>query len=73
MDELLKMEHRPWPEFGRDGKGMTLTRLAGQLKPFGIQPQTQRVAATHPLQIGSTAPAKVYSVAELRAIFRRYS
>lgn len=71
--ELLQMEHRPWAEFGRDGKGMSVTRLADQLKGFGVGPELARVPAQHhALQRSATEPARVYSVPKLRAVFRQY-
>ena len=37
VEELNRMEDRPWPEIGR-GKGMTTTRLAKMLKELSIKP-----------------------------------
>lgn len=41
VEELNKMEERPWPEMNR-GAPMTATQLARLLKPFGIEPTTLR-------------------------------
>ncbi len=74
VQALMEREDRPWPEFGRDGRGMTPTRLAAQLEPFGIKPKSLRLPATpHPLQTAKTVVVRGYDVAALRAIFRRYT
>jgi hypothetical protein len=74
VSALMGMEDRPWPEYGRDGKGITPQRLATMLKPFGIAPTTQRVPVIGPAGRTETRtePAKVYSVSALRRIFRQY-
>ncbi|MDB5380904.1 MAG: hypothetical protein JWO26_536 [Rhodospirillales bacterium] len=61
---LLQMEHRPWPEFGKDGRGITPQRLASLLKPFKVEPETQRV--------GNLGAQRVYSIQQLQAVFRQY-
>jgi len=72
--ELLKLEHRPWPEYGKDGKGMTTARLAGMLRPFGIQPSDQRMPVINPHKLATTATevVRTYPVPALRAAFRQY-
>ena len=52
--ELLKMEHRPWPEFGRDSRGLTAPRLANLLRPFGIIPTSQRMPVAGPRGVHTT-------------------
>ena len=73
--ELLKLEHRPWPEYGKDGRGMTTARLAMMLKPFGIQPSSQRVPILTPHKLANTTTEvkQSYSVSNLRVVFRQYS
>ena len=74
LKHLLGLEHRPWPEFGRDAKGLTPHRLASMLKPLGIEPSKQRMPARHAhgLNASNTEPVSVYSVRQLRAEIRRY-
>ena len=77
VHELQKMEHRPWPEYGKDGKGITPVRLAKMLRLFQIGPMDQRMPIAATSMIPGKPPAltevvKVYSVAALRAIFRQY-
>lgn len=43
VDRLVKMEHRPWPEWRR-GRPMTAPQLARALAPFGVRPGTIRTA-----------------------------
>lgn len=40
--ELHDMEHRPWPEWGRDKKPITPRQIAALLKPFAIKPKNIR-------------------------------
>jgi len=72
--ELIKIEHRPWPEYGKDSKGMTPNRLAVLLRPLNILPTKQRMSLPqHPgLSFPATASVHVYSVATLRAAYRQY-
>ena len=72
--ELLRMEHRPWPEYGKDGKGITPARLATMLRPFGIQPSDQRMPILSPHKLATTATevVRTYPVPALRAAFRQY-
>lgn len=41
--ELVKLEGRPWPEFGRARKPITPTGLARLLRPFGLHPGSVRI------------------------------
>jgi uncharacterized protein DUF3631 len=43
VTELVKLESRPWPEFGKARRPITATALARLLKPLGIMPRTVRV------------------------------
>lgn len=77
--ELLKMEHRPWPEFGKDCRGMTPQRMANLLGPFKLQSVNTRlpVAGRQPLAARgrtgtNTEVVKTYSVRTLRAAYRQY-
>jgi hypothetical protein len=45
-DELVKMEDRRWPEWGRQKKPITPTAMAQLLKPFGIKPADIRIGET---------------------------
>jgi hypothetical protein len=38
LEALVAMDDRPWPTFGRQGKPITMHRVARLLKPFGIIP-----------------------------------
>ena len=38
LEELHKLEHRPWPAFGRGQQPINSIQLARMLKPFGIYP-----------------------------------
>ena len=74
VGELLKMEHRPWPEYGKEGRGLTLAKLATLLRPFGIEPSNQRMPTltrNNPTTTGSEV-VRTYSVAALRVAFRKY-
>lgn len=73
VGELVRMEHRPWPEF-RDGRPITPRQLAQALAPFGLEPTTQRVPQSpHPLAVGpATILAKAYGAAKLRVVCRQY-
>ncbi len=44
VDRLVRMEHRPWPEWKR-GRPMSAPQLARALAPFRIRPGTIRTAA----------------------------
>jgi hypothetical protein len=43
LEELLKMEDRPWSEYKR-GRPLTINQLSRLLKPYGISPKTVRVS-----------------------------
>jgi hypothetical protein len=47
IENLAKMEERPWPEW-RNGKPMTTRQLAALLKPFDIKPDTIRIGMETP-------------------------
>ena len=38
VERLIGLEGRPWAEFGRSGRHLTMNALARLLKPFGIRP-----------------------------------
>jgi hypothetical protein len=40
--ELNELEERPWPEWGKQGKGLTPSSLARLAKPFGGRPKTMK-------------------------------
>ncbi len=63
VSELVKLEGRPWPEFGRMQKAITATGLARLLRPFGVRSKTRR--------IGSDV-AKGYLRADLVPIWAQY-
>jgi hypothetical protein len=41
--ELVKLEDRPWPEWGTSGKPLSKNQLARQLSKFNIKPGTVRI------------------------------
>lgn len=43
VDELVKIEERPWPEWGRQKKPLSPRALATLLSPFGIRPKQIRL------------------------------
>lgn len=43
ISELVKMEHRPWPEFGRNKKPLTATGMARILSFYEIHPKGMRI------------------------------
>ena len=59
---LCEIEGRRWPEWNH-GKGLTANNLAGQLKKYGIYPQSIRVADKTP---------KGYRRADFEEIWSRY-
>jgi hypothetical protein len=63
VEELAKMEDRPWPEFRRD-KPITATQLAKLLGRFGIKPRNLRLPA------GDIV--KGYRYADCQPAFDRY-
>ncbi len=64
VNELLKMEDRPWPEW-KKGKPITKVQLARLLKPFGVNPTTIRVDSTR-------RPTKGYKTGFFDDVFSRY-
>ncbi len=63
VEHLVKMEERPWPEFGKTGKEITTRKIAKLLKPFGIKPETHRFGEdTH----------KGYELEPFKDVFRRF-
>ena len=73
--ELMRMEDRPWPEYGRDNRGLSSHRLAALLKPFSVEPSNARVPA-NAFGLGgapaSTTVVKSYLIADLRRIGTLY-
>jgi len=63
VNVLNRREDRPWPEFGRDGRGLTAKRLASLLKPFGIKPNRWRVDGSF---------IRGYSLSDFEETFGRY-
>ena len=63
IDELAKMEDRPWPEW-RSDKPITQRQLAAQLKPFGITPNT--------IRLDSNATPKGYTRAQFQNAWSRH-
>jgi hypothetical protein len=62
VEELGKMEHRPWPEFSY-GKPITVVQLAKLLQPFNVRPKQVRVEEQR---------AKGYTFAQFEKVFDRY-
>jgi putative DNA primase/helicase len=63
VEELLKMEDRPWPEYKR-GRPLTINQLARLLKPYGISPKTIRMSPEK--------TAKGFLKMDFEDMFRRY-
>lgn len=63
VEELVKMEDRPWPEWKR-GKQITFRQLAVLLKPFGIHSRS--------LRIDESQTAKGYYFEDFKDAFARY-
>jgi putative DNA primase/helicase len=61
---LHTMEGRPWPEYGRERKPISVHQIARLLKPFGIRPKTLRKG---------TERAKGYQLDDCKDIFLRYT
>jgi len=61
--ELVKLEGRPWPEFGRAQKPITATGLARLLRPFGLH--------SKPLRRGSEV-ARGYRRSDLTPLWAQY-
>jgi putative DNA primase/helicase len=67
VDELVKIEGRPWAEFGRDGKPITQNKVARMLKPkpIGIGPNLLRFP-------DEKDPARGYQLFQFAEAFERY-
>lgn len=63
VEELVKREDRPWPEY-RNDKPITTRGVASLLRRFAIRPATHRPAGG--------APVKGYRYSECREAFARY-
>ncbi len=59
LEELHKLEHRPWPAYGRAQKPISGIQLARLLKPFGVFP-------------ASSGTARGYKRSDLEDAFIRY-
>jgi putative DNA primase/helicase len=59
---LAKLEHRPWPEWGKQKKPITQPALAVLLKPFGITPTDVRIGKS----------LKGYKLEQFTDAFNRY-
>ena len=64
VEDLGKMEDRPWPEWGRSHKPITTRQVARLLKPFGIAPKSIRVDTDH--------TPKGYELDQFTDVFSRY-
>jgi len=62
-EELVRMEGRPWPEWGKNKKPLTVNQLAKQLRPFDIHPKGIRV--------GNKTP-RGYELEDFKDSFSRY-
>ena len=67
-EELHKLEHRKWPEYGRQRKPITPTQLASLLNRYGIGPKDVR---PDPGGI-SGKNAKGYDIADFKKAFSSY-
>jgi len=64
VERLLLLEERPWPEWGRDHKGITLSRLAKLLDPFNVRPGT--------IWLPNGQTPKGYKLEDFADAFQRY-
>ena len=62
--DLLEMDGRPWPEFGRGGRPITKTKLARLLAPFAIHTKAIRIGGER---------AKGYEIADFEDAWARYT
>jgi putative DNA primase/helicase len=63
VDALVKLEDRPWSEWGKAAKPISKTQLAGLLKPFKITPEVIR---------RGTTVSRGYARVKLEDAFERY-
>ncbi|MGH8627781.1 MAG: DUF3631 domain-containing protein [Gammaproteobacteria bacterium] len=63
VEHLIKLEDRPWPEWGKSRKPITKNVLAGMLKPFKVTPGSIRIGLEH---------KKGYLLKHLKGVFKRY-
>jgi hypothetical protein len=63
-ERLGKLEERPWPEFGKSRKPITVRQLARLVEPFGIKPKT--------IRLKDQTTAKGYDLADFTEAFERY-
>jgi len=63
LEELLKMEDRPWSEYKR-GRPLTINQLSRLLKPYGISPKTVRMSPEK--------TAKGFLKMDFEDVFKRY-
>ena len=63
IEALVKMEHRPWPEW-KNGKPITTRQLARLLEPFDIAPKQH--------WLSGAINRRGYHIEDFRDAFRRY-
>ena len=64
VERLLLLEERPWPEWGRDHRGITPSRLAKLLEPFNVHPGT--------IWLPNGQTPKGYKLEDFADAFQRY-
>jgi putative DNA primase/helicase len=64
VERLAKLEHRPWPEWGKQKKPITVRQLAVLLKPFGIGPTDVWI---------DDKSLKGYQLEQFVDVFKRYT
>jgi putative DNA primase/helicase len=62
---LIRMEERPWAEYGEPPRPFSRTQLARLLRPFKVKPKNVRRA-------GTQQQAKGYELKQLEELFKRY-
>jgi putative DNA primase/helicase len=64
VDALVKIEGRPWAEYGKTGKPLSQNQLARMLKPLGIAPEV--------IRIGDKKTPRGYLLSQFTEAFERY-
>ena len=63
LEKLIALEDRPWGEYSKQGKPISLNQMARLLRPFGIRSKTKRI---------ERQTLKVYEYSRCIDAFERY-
>jgi Protein of unknown function (DUF3631) len=69
IEALVKIEPRPWAEYGKNGKPITQNKLARLLKPLGIAPERIRVEVD---DYGNETQVRGYKLVRFEEAFERF-